>query len=48
VIIVSSLFKYEANLCADVANYNSITAASPDPITQGNANFDEVRTIFIN
>ncbi|KDR81738.1 hypothetical protein GALMADRAFT_59609 [Galerina marginata CBS 339.88] len=28
-------------LATNVANYNAITAASPDPITQGNPNYDE-------
>lgn len=25
----------------DVANYNALNAASPDPITSGNSNYDE-------
>lgn len=29
----------------DVANYNALSAASPDPITQGNANYDEIHYI---
>ncbi|KAI0748569.1 cellobiohydrolaseII [Daedaleopsis nitida] len=28
-------------LATNVANYNALRAASPDPITQGNANYDE-------
>ncbi|KAH9901502.1 cellobiohydrolaseII [Cubamyces lactineus] len=28
-------------LATNVANYNALTAASPDPITQGNPNYDE-------
>lgn len=30
----------------DVANYNALVAATPDPITQGNANYDE--NLYIN
>ncbi|CAG7855134.1 Exoglucanase 3; AltName: Full=1,4-beta-cellobiohydrolase 3; AltName: Full=Exocellobiohydrolase 3; Flags: Precursor [Serendipita indica DSM 11827] len=33
-------------LATNVANYNALTAASPDPATQGNANYDE--THYIN
>jgi cellulose 1,4-beta-cellobiosidase len=28
-------------LATNVANYNALNAASPDPITQGNPNYDE-------
>jgi len=33
-------------LATDVANYNALNAATPDPITQGNPNYDE--TLYIN
>ena len=33
---------------ADVANYNALTAASPDPITQGNPNYDESHYINVS
>jgi hypothetical protein len=38
-------------LATDVSNYNALVASSPDPITQGNPNYDEmlyvnVRTCF--
>jgi len=33
-------------LATNVANYNALTAASPDPITSGNSNYDE--THYIN
>ena len=33
---------------ADVANYNALTAASPDPITQGNPNYDEIHYINVS
>lgn len=33
-------------LATNVANYNALTAASPDPVTQGNNNYDE--THYIN
>ena len=29
----------------DVANYNALSASSPDPITQGNQNYDEIHYI---
>jgi len=32
-------------LATNVANYNTITANSPDPITQGNPNYDEIHYI---
>lgn len=30
----------------DVANYNALVAATPDPVTQGDANYDEM--LYIN
>jgi cellulose 1,4-beta-cellobiosidase len=33
-------------LATDVANYNALVAATPDPITQGNPNYDEM--LYIN
>lgn len=33
-------------LATNVANYNALVAASPDPITQGNSNYDEM--LYIN
>jgi len=33
-------------LATDVANYNALVAATPDPITQGNPNYDE--SLYIN
>ncbi|KAI0032821.1 cellobiohydrolaseII, partial [Vararia minispora EC-137] len=33
-------------LATDVANYNALTTSSPDPITQGNPNYDEM--LYIN
>ncbi|KAG8736715.1 Beta-glucosidase cel3A [Ceratobasidium sp. 428] len=32
-------------LATNVANYNALSAASPDPITQGNSNYDEIHYI---
>ncbi|KAH9945839.1 cellobiohydrolaseII [Epithele typhae] len=32
-------------LATNVANYNALSAASPDPITQGNSNYDELHYI---
>ncbi|KAI0784368.1 cellobiohydrolase II [Abortiporus biennis] len=32
-------------LATNVANYNALQAASPDPITQGNSNYDEIHYI---
>lgn len=32
-------------LATNVANYNALSAATPDPITQGNANYDEIHYI---
>ena len=33
-------------LATNVANYNALVAATPDPITQGNPNYDE--QLYIN
>ncbi|TFK99557.1 cellobiohydrolase II-I [Pterulicium gracile] len=33
--------KYLRGLASNVSNYNALVAASPDPATQGNANYDE-------
>lgn len=35
-------------LATNVANYNAINAASPDPITQGNNNYDEMHYINVS
>jgi len=35
-------------LATNVANYNALNAASPDPITQGNPNYDEMHYINVN
>jgi len=35
-------------LATNVANYNAINAVSPDPITQGNSNYDEMHYINVN
>ena len=32
----------------DVANYNALSAASPDPITQGDPNYDELHYINVS
>ncbi|KAF8892435.1 cellobiohydrolase [Infundibulicybe gibba] len=32
-------------LATNVANYNALSASSPDPITQGNSNYDEIHYI---
>ncbi|PFH54251.1 glycoside hydrolase family 6 protein [Amanita thiersii Skay4041] len=32
-------------LATDVANYNALSSSSPDPITQGNPNYDEIHYI---
>lgn len=32
-------------LATNVANYNALRAASPDPVTQGNQNYDEIHYI---
>ncbi|KAJ7256468.1 cellobiohydrolaseII [Mycena haematopus] len=50
--LFSSLYKsagspsFVRGLATDVANYNSLTTNSPDPITQGNPNYDEL--LYIN
>ncbi|KAG5730243.1 Exoglucanase 3 [Termitomyces sp. T112] len=36
---------YVRGLATNVANYNALTAASPDPITSGNSNYDEIHYI---
>ncbi|KAJ7633094.1 cellobiohydrolaseII [Roridomyces roridus] len=49
--LFASLFKsagspsFVRGLATDVANYNALSAASPDPITQGNSNYDEIHYI---
>ncbi|KAJ7085679.1 cellobiohydrolase II [Mycena belliarum] len=49
--LFASLFKNAGSpnmvrgLATNVANYNALAAASPDPITQGNANYDEIHYI---
>ncbi|TFK76357.1 cellobiohydrolase II-I, partial [Pluteus cervinus] len=37
--------QYVRGLATNVANYNALSAASPDPITQGNSNYDELHYI---
>jgi len=37
--------KFLRGLATNVANYNALSAASPDPVTQGNANYDEMHYI---
>jgi cellulose 1,4-beta-cellobiosidase len=37
--------KFVRGLATNVANYNALSAASPDPITQGNSNYDELHYI---
>jgi cellulose 1,4-beta-cellobiosidase len=50
--LFSSLYKgagspsFVRGLATNVANYNAIVAATPDPITQGNPNYDE--QLYIN
>lgn len=34
-------------LSLDVANYNALSAASPDPATQGDPNYDEIHYINV-
>ncbi|KAK7694064.1 Beta-glucosidase cel3A [Cerrena zonata] len=49
--LFASVFKnagsspFVKGLATNVANYNALSAASPDPITQGNANYDEIHYI---
>lgn len=40
--------KYVRGLATNVANYNALSAASPDPITQGNKNYDESHYINVS
>lgn len=37
--------QFVRGLATDVANYNALSAASPDPITSGNPNYDEIHYI---
>ncbi|KAF9007935.1 cellobiohydrolase II-I [Cyathus striatus] len=37
--------KFVRGLATNVANYNALSAGSPDPITQGNNNYDEIHYI---
>ncbi|KAF5357750.1 hypothetical protein D9756_001447 [Leucocoprinus leucothites] len=37
--------QFVRGLATNVANYNALNAASPDPITQGNSNYDEMHYI---
>nr|BAF80327.1 cellobiohydrolaseII [Polyporus arcularius] len=37
--------KFVRGLATNVANYNALSAASPDPITQGDPNYDELHYI---
>ncbi|THV07802.1 hypothetical protein K435DRAFT_847610 [Dendrothele bispora CBS 962.96] len=37
--------EFVRGLATNVANYNALSAASPDPITQGNPNYDEIHYI---
>jgi cellulose 1,4-beta-cellobiosidase len=37
--------KFVRGLATNVANYNALSAASPDPVTQGNSNYDEIHYI---
>ncbi|KAG6862060.1 Beta-glucosidase cel3A [Termitomyces sp. Mi166 len=37
--------EFVRGLATDVANYNALNAATPDPITSGNANYDEMHYI---
>ncbi|KAK7038104.1 glucanase [Favolaschia claudopus] len=49
--LFASLFKSAGSpnmvrgLATNVANYNALSASSPDPITQGNSNYDEIHYI---
>ncbi|KAJ6618861.1 cellulase CEL6B [Mycena sp. CBHHK59/15] len=49
--LFTSLFKnagspsFVRGLATNVANYNALSATTPDPITQGNANYDEIHYI---
>uniref|UniRef100_A0A0W0FPX2 Glucanase n=1 Tax=Moniliophthora roreri TaxID=221103 RepID=A0A0W0FPX2_MONRR len=37
--------KFVRGLATNVANYNALSASTPDPITQGNSNYDEIHYI---
>ncbi|KAK0211167.1 cellobiohydrolase II [Desarmillaria ectypa] len=37
--------QFVRGLATDVANYNALVASSPDPITSGNSNYDEIHYI---
>ncbi|KAF8201783.1 cellobiohydrolase II [Pholiota molesta] len=37
--------QFVRGLATNVANYNALSAATPDPITQGNSNYDEIHYI---
>ncbi|GLB34786.1 putative glycosyl hydrolase family 6 [Lyophyllum shimeji] len=37
--------QFVRGLATNVANYNALSASSPDPITQGNPNYDEIHYI---
>ncbi|KAK7040929.1 Beta-glucosidase cel3A [Paramarasmius palmivorus] len=37
--------KFVRGLATNVANYNALSASSPDPVTQGNNNYDEIHYI---
>ncbi|KAL0961255.1 hypothetical protein HGRIS_006217 [Hohenbuehelia grisea] len=37
--------QFVRGLATNVANYNALRASSPDPVTQGNANYDEIHYI---
>ncbi|KAF8651450.1 hypothetical protein AX16_004749 [Volvariella volvacea WC 439] len=37
--------QYVRGLATNVANYNALSASSPDPVTQGNPNYDELHYI---
>lgn len=39
--------KFVRGLATNVANFNAIRASSPDPITQGNQNYDEIHYIEV-
>jgi cellulose 1,4-beta-cellobiosidase len=39
---------YIRGLASNVANYNALTAASADPITKGNDNYDETHYINVS
>lgn len=39
--------KFVRGLATNVANFNALRASSPDPITQGNQNYDEIHYIEV-